>query len=321
MVAASPRPREVVGIDVGGTKTHLALGLHGIIVKERTLSTPSWRTHSLDENAVSLHGLVRDWLGEESLRLPLVVGAHGCDSTEQCDDFAAALRRFFTGGVLVVNDAELLVPAAARGDGFGGGGNQGDGIGVIAGTGSIAVARMDGRLITAGGWGWVLGDEGGAAGLVREAARAVLAELDRGRPLDPLGRRLLAVFDAADSAQLAMAVTSSTSPAWLGERAIEIFRAANEGSSLAALVIREAGRQLADLVDRLLGRGVVAGQVVAGGSVLLRQGRLHDAFLKALSGRHPEVTVQVLDRPPVLGALALADGATSDVPLTPDPPQ
>jgi N-acetylglucosamine kinase-like BadF-type ATPase len=105
-----------------------------------------------------------------------------------------------------------------------------------------------------------------------------------------------------------MAVTSSMSPAWLGERAVEIFRAADEGSALAALVIKEAGRQLADLVDRLIRRGVVAGQVVAGGGVLLSQGRLHDAFLKALGGRHPEVAVQVLDRAPVLGALALADG-------------
>ncbi|MEU4291990.1 BadF/BadG/BcrA/BcrD ATPase family protein [Kribbella sp. NPDC026596] len=300
MVAASARPREVVGIDVGGTKTHLALGYGGNVIKEWTLSTPSWRTHSLDDNAIALHGLVREWLGDEARQLPLVVGAHGCDSTEQCDEFATALRQYFSGGVLVVNDAELLVPAAAGRDG----------IGLIAGTGSIAVARMDGRLITAGGWGWVLGDEGGAAGLVREAARAVLGDLDRGEAIDPLGRRLLAVFDAVDGAQLAMAVTTSTSAAWLGERAIEIFHAADEGSVLAVRVIREAGLQLAELVDRLIHRGVAAGQVVAGGSVLLGQERLHDSFRTVLGVRHPDVTVQVLDRAPVFGALALADGVT-----------
>jgi glucosamine kinase len=309
MEAASDRPREVVGIDVGGTKTHLALGLGGTVVKEWTLSTPSWRTHSLQDNAVGLHGLVRGWLGDEALRLPLVVGAHGCDSTEQCDTFAAALRGYFSGGVLVVNDAELLVPAASRRDG----------IGLIAGTGSIAVARVDGRLVTAGGWGWVLGDEGGAAGLVREATRAVLGQLDRGDPIDPLSRRLLASFEVSDGAQLAMAVTSSSSAAWLGERAVEIFRAADEGSVLAVLVIREAGRQLADLVDRLIRRGVAGGQVVAGGSVLLGQRRLHDTFLKALGGRHPEVAVHVLDRAPVFGALALADDATGDSITQPDP--
>lgn len=306
MVAA---PREVVGIDVGGTKTHLALGYGGNLTKEWTLSTPSWRTHSLSANAVGLQSLVHDWLGDEALRLPLVVGAHGCDSTQQCDEFAAALRQYFTGGVLVVNDAELLVPAADRRDG----------IGLIAGTGSIAVARMDGRLITAGGWGWVLGDEGGAAGLVREAVRAVLTELDRGEPVDPLGRRLLTVFDVADGAQLAMAVTASPSPAWLGERAVEIFDAADEGSAPADLVIREAGRRLADLVDRLIHRGVAANQVVAGGSVLVGQGRLYASFLAALGRRHPDVTVEVLDRAPVLGAIALADGLVAGATAHPDP--
>ncbi|TCO50407.1 N-acetylglucosamine kinase-like BadF-type ATPase [Kribbella antiqua] len=300
MEAASSRPREVIGIDVGGTKTHLALGLGGTVVKEWTVSTPSWRTHSLDHNAVALHRLIRDWLGDEALKLPLVVGAHGCDSTEQCDAFSAALRGYFTGDVLVVNDAELLVPAASRRDG----------IGLIAGTGSIAVARVNGQLVTAGGWGWVLGDEGGSAGLVREATRAVLGQLDRGEPIDPLSRRLLASFGVADGAQLAMAVTDSTSPAWLGERSIEIFQAADEGSALAGLVIREAGRQLAELVDRLIGRGVAAGQVVVGGSVLLGQRRLYETFLKALSGRHPDVAVHVLDRAPVFGALALADDTT-----------
>jgi N-acetylglucosamine kinase-like BadF-type ATPase len=301
MAAASPHPREVVGVDVGGTKTHFALGYGESVTKEWTVSTPTWRTHSLRDNAVGLHRLISEWLGPQALRLPLVVGAHGCDSTEQCDDFAAALRQYFVGGVLVVNDAELLVPAAA----------QRDGIGLIAGTGSIAVARMDGRLVTAGGWGWVLGDEGGAAGLVREAARAVLGQLDSGEPADPLARRLLTAFEATDGAQLAMAVTASTSPAWLGEWAIEIFDAADEGSALAVEVIREAGRQLAALVDRLLRRGVTADQVVAGGSVLLGQRRLHDAFVAALRGRHPDVTVHLLDRAPVLGALALGDSLTA----------
>ena len=64
----------------------------------------------------------------------------------------------------VVNDAELMVPAAGY---FGG-------IGVVSGTGSIAVARTaEGHMLAAGGWGWILGDEGSAPALVREAAKAI----------------------------------------------------------------------------------------------------------------------------------------------------
>ena len=43
-----------------------------------------------------------------------------------------------------------------------------------------------GLSVQVGGWGAVLGDEGGAAGLVREAARAVWAAHDRGEAPDAL---------------------------------------------------------------------------------------------------------------------------------------
>jgi N-acetylglucosamine kinase-like BadF-type ATPase len=288
----------VIGVDVGGTKTHLALGpAGGPPVAERIVRSSSWRSHDPGRNAAALHGLVREWLGEAALGRPLAVGAHGCDSTEQCLEFRTALSRWFTGGVHVVNDAELLAPAMGHATG----------IGLVAGTGCIAVTRDDaGRLLTAGGWGWVLGDEGGASGLVREAVRAVLGALDRGLPPDPLGTRLLAAFGAADGADLALAVTTSPSADWLGDHALEVFTAAAEGSELAAGVVDGAVEHLTTLVDRLIGRGVTARHLVAGGSVLLLQDRLRDAFLAAVAARQPRLTVEILDRPPVLGALALA---------------
>jgi len=304
MTSESPGRDGVIGVDVGGTKTHLALGpAGGPPTRERIVRSSSWRSHDVGRNAAALHDLVREWLGDEALGRPLAVGAHGCDSTEQCLALRTALGRYFTGGVHVVNDAELLPPAMGHATG----------IGLVAGTGCIAVTRDDaGRLLTAGGWGWVLGDEGGASGLVREAVRAVLGALDRGLPPDPLGTRLLTAFGAADGADLALAVTTAPSADWLGDRAIEVFSAAEEGSRLAADVVDGAVRHLTTLVDQLLRRGVGVGHVVAGGTVLLLQHRLRDAFLAAVAERHPRLAVEILDRPPVLGALALAGGiATS----------
>lgn len=288
----------VVGVDAGGTKAAVRVEtLDGVPRADVEYPADGWEASPVDTAAAWLMERVHRTVPAGDSVVALGVGAQGCDTAAHCAALAAALDV----PAVVVNDAALLVPAAGLRAG----------IGLIAGTGSIAVARMDGRLVTAGGWGWVLGDEGGAAGLVREAARAVLGQLDSGEPADPLARRLLTAFEATDGAQLAMAVTASTSPAWLGEWAIEIFDAADEGSALAVEVIREAGRQLAALVDRLLHRGVAADQVVAGGSVLLGQRRLHDAFVAALRGRHPDVTVHLLDRAPVLGALALGDSLTA----------
>ena len=84
--------------------------------------------------------------------------------TEDTKPWAATTTTF---PVQVLNDAELL-PAAL------GLNHQ---IGLVAGTGSVAVSRSPKTgMLVAGGWGWVIGDEGSAAGLIREAGRAVLAD-------------------------------------------------------------------------------------------------------------------------------------------------
>jgi N-acetylglucosamine kinase-like BadF-type ATPase len=306
---ASDRPPVggVVGVDIGGTKTHVALGVGGVIQREGFVRTSTWRAPSAVHNAKALRSLVLDLLGAAALDLPVAIGAHGCDNTQQCLDLQNEVGRYFTGPVLVVNDAEIMPPAM---------GVPG-GIGMVAGTGSIAVARdAEGRLVTAGGWGWVLGDEGSAAGIVREAVRATLGELDRGRTGDPLTAPLLTAFSATDGAELALAVTRSNSADWWGSHAELVFHAADEGSPVAAAVLARAGAELAGLVDRLVARGVRADRIVAGGAVIQKQARLRDAVTTALRAAHPEITLSVLDREPIYGALALA--GRTEAP-TPDP--
>ncbi|MGI5133672.1 MULTISPECIES: hypothetical protein [unclassified Streptomyces] len=75
----------------------------------------------------------------------IAVGAQACETPEQCARLAAAVEDRLSVPVTVVNDAELLVPAA----GFE------HGVGVVAGTGAIAVARHrdTGGYLAAGGWG------------------------------------------------------------------------------------------------------------------------------------------------------------------------
>ncbi|EFG65466.1 BadF/BadG/BcrA/BcrD ATPase [Streptomyces sp. SPB074] len=99
----------------------------------------------------------------------LAVGAHACETPAMCAELSGHLGALFGIPVTVVNDAELLVPAA----GFT------TGIGLVAGTGSIAVGRHaeTGAYVKAGGWGWVLGDEGSGSALVRERGGADLAAL------------------------------------------------------------------------------------------------------------------------------------------------
>ena len=48
----------VVGVDIGATKTHLALARDGAVTRERILATREWRPHRTDPSA--LLSLIRD---------------------------------------------------------------------------------------------------------------------------------------------------------------------------------------------------------------------------------------------------------------------
>jgi N-acetylglucosamine kinase-like BadF-type ATPase len=298
--AATGNRDAVIGIDVGGTKTHLMRAdAQGRVSDDVVVATSTWRGPLGDTraDAEGLAALLTRSFGGLGPAAAVAVGAHGCENTAQCLDVEDALRTLLPGRIRVVNDGELMAPAMGV-DG---------GIGVVVGTGSIAAARDDDdALVTAGGWGWILGDEGSAPALVREATRAVLDHADLGRAPDMLGDALVTAFDVGDTDALALALTQATDPDDWARHAPVVFDAAEAGSNLARKVIRDAGAHLAALVEKLRERGIRSREVVAGGSVIERQPLLQQAFRDALQRQSPEVSLTILDRPPAVGALRLA---------------
>ncbi|MGW4878477.1 N-acetylglucosamine kinase [Streptomyces sp. NPDC004262] len=291
-------PPLVIGIDVGGTKTHLRAVTGARTVADHVRPSGGWRPHDPAVAARWLTTLVHEALPAGVRPAALAVGGHACETPRQCAGIAAALRDVHGTPVRVVGDAELLVPAAGLADG----------VGLVAGTGSVAVGRRaDGGPVQVGGWGAVLGDEGGAAGLVREAARAVWAAHDRGEAPDALATGLTAAFGVAEVPGLGAALegASDVSAQW-GRHAPVLFAAAEAGSALAAEVIADGGRALAALVLRLAARGLPVDDVVVAGGTILSQPRLYDAFTAALARSLPGARPRPLRVPPVEGAVALA---------------
>ncbi|KAB8191972.1 ATPase [Nonomuraea phyllanthi] len=290
----------VAGVDVGGTKTRMRLLdlAAGEVVADRTVPSTGWQTRSFPAAAT--------WLAERLAALPrpgdevvrVVAGAHGCETPEHCDRLGRELESALGLPVTVVNDAQLLVPAAGLSAG----------IGLVVGTGSIAVGRHHetGAHLSAGGWGWVLGDEGSGSALVRDAARAVLARADDGAPLEALGRALLRSYSVSGLPELAAAMSWDGGVETWAEHAPAVFAAAAEGSAPAADVIRQGGAALANLVARLARRGAETDAVVAAGGVIVGQPSLFAAFEKELTSLLPGVTATLLREPPVAGAVELA---------------
>jgi N-acetylglucosamine kinase-like BadF-type ATPase len=219
-------------------------------------------------------------------------GAEAPDARDRLQDFLA--RRFPTSRTCVVHDSHLVLAAAGRDAG----------IALIAGTGTVAYARApDGRESRRGGWGWLVGDEGGGVWITREAARLVMTRAERGAGIGigALGEALLAACGASVPEQMLASLHDRHEPMQWAALAATVFDTADQDAG-ARDIIHRAAAELVRLVLPL--RDVCPdGPVVLAGGLLLNQSRL-ESEVRALI---PVECIRLVE-PPVEGALRLAEG-------------
>src|SRR5262249_39601899 len=128
---------------------------------------------------------------------------------------------------------------------------------VIAGTGSIAYGRtQDGRDARAGGWGYLMGDEGSAYSIGRAALQAASQALDgRGDPT-LLTQAVPAHFGLQTLYEVHTAVYSlAISRPQIAGLAAVVAQTARQGDQVTTDLLAEAGQALAQsalaVVDRL----------------------------------------------------------------------
>jgi glucosamine kinase len=280
----------VLGLDIGGSRTRARLvdGTTLVAELEGRGANPAALAPAVVERRLT-ELLAR--LGTGSPRA-CCAGAAGAEVPAARARLEAILARLLPGtAVTVVHDARLVL-AAARLD---------HGIALIAGTGSVAYGRdAAGREARAGGWGWLLGDDGSGAWIVREAAREVLRRADLGLPPGRLGTSLAAASGAADAVELTGRLHRLREPRRWAALAGAVFAAAADDPAAAALVSR-AGSSLAELVEVVRGRVGNFGTVVLAGGLLLNEPLLETAVRERLAG-----PVTRLEEPPVAGAVRLA---------------
>lgn len=294
----------LLALDIGGTKTHLVIeDTRGTRLLDTILHSREWDAEPAD--------LAAQWIAERiKPHIPvgwriaaMAFGAQGINRAETAQELQRALAAHDLRAI-IVNDASLIALAA----GFP------EGIGIIAGTGAIGVGvDASGAHLATGGWGSVIGDEGGAAALVREATRAALRALDEGKPDDGLLGALIHDFGVADAERLTRKVNDEPTADNWAPHCPAVFAAAAAGSVLAARVIDEGAKYLAALVDQLVARGAIGTDIVVAGSVIVNQPPLLDAFKRHVSARHAQLRIHKLTIPPVEGAVFLARRAVEIV--------
>jgi len=134
----------------------------------------------------------------------------------------------------------------------------GDGALVIAGTGSAAIARVDGRETLIGGRGFLLGDDGSTARVGAEAIRAALRARDGVGPASPLTDEIMRRFGHDPRVATQWALTAK--PAGYGAFMPLVFERAAAGDAVAKTIVEAAARAIDALIEatRALGARRVA---------------------------------------------------------------
>lgn len=290
-----------IGIDAGGSKTELLA--RKASREDLTLYGPPANLQRLgiEETGRVLANLVRSAREErpEAQDICLCAGLAGAGNPDDREALARHLRErlesFSIPYLHIVHDAEIALEGAFEGE---------SGVIVIAGTGSVVFGRAtDGTLERAGGWGYLIGDEGSGHALGAHGFRAVTADIDGG-PSTRLRPMLAEAYGLTTRDEIIHAVYRKDWP--LQQMAPLVTKAAAAGDAPAQRILQEQTRLLVRQVCWLCERlpSITPQIALLGG--LMNEAPYRKAFEQRLSEYLPQWTVRVPKHRPVVGALRLA---------------
>jgi N-acetylglucosamine kinase-like BadF-type ATPase len=242
-------PRLFLGVDGGGTKTVARVA---VIERSGRLcvvgsghaggSNPLSVGWDAAEHAIATavaqarHGL----LDEPAVAVLAIAGCATDETRERVQ--AWAMLADLAQAVHVVPDTLPVLAEAPVGEAS---------VGLIAGTGSVALARRcDGGTTNVGGWGYLLGDGGSAYALGRDALQRVACAADGAAPrCDRLTEAMLGALGVDAPAAVKRIVYQSDSPrAIVASTAPCVLRLASAGDDAALEIVTRGADELATLV-------------------------------------------------------------------------
>ena len=279
-----------VGLDIGGSKTRGIVWSDGVVTSDSSVGSTNVQNVSPETAVANMAALFAEL--EVDGATHVLAGAGGVDTDQDAFALRSLIAPFVPGArIEVVHDTRLLLAAAGATSG----------VAVIAGTGSAAWGINDsGEQARAGGWGYLLGDEGSGYWLAREAVRYSLRRMDAGEPVDALTASLLDYCGLAEPQSLIAHFHQGTSRRYWAAASPVIFAAAASGHEQSAVLVDRAGADLAKMAAEVASQLKIAGPVVLGSGMGSNVPALQEAFRSHLA-QHGLDQVQVLGQDPIFG--------------------
>ena len=290
----------VIGIDAGGTRT--------VAAAARNDEQP--RTHAsigANPNAVGIAAAAAtisdaaSKVAQTDTPDAIVVGGAGLSRPQAAEAIRSALReRFPATRIEVTHDLEIALRAAIP---------QGDGIVLVAGTGSAAYAEIRERKFRAGGGGYALGEEGSGYSIGAAGLRLLRRALEKRHAHDDLTKALAAHTKSENVDELAAYVYDSASPpAAVASAAASVLEQADAGNRNAARIVQTAALNLFELVRdvcRVASVDSLQLPLAFSGGLLERNSLLTYLIETRIANELPNLRV-IKGSVPYLGALAMA---------------
>ncbi|HTA38921.1 MAG TPA: BadF/BadG/BcrA/BcrD ATPase family protein [Candidatus Acidoferrales bacterium] len=293
--------RIVVGVDAGGSRT-VAVAAAGESVGEPFIAGPANpQSAGVEQAAVTIANAVAGALGSQQADA-VFVGAAGAWNGRIAGSLREALEARLPGARIdVTHDAAIALRAAVP---------DGDGLLLVAGTGSIAYAEIGEKRFRSGGLGHTIGDEGSGYAIGAATLRLMGKAFD-GRALrDAMLDAVAAKLGVLDAQELVSAVADpSTGPAAVASVASIVIEHADAGDRSATKIVQGAALDLFELVRAVVRASAAADRelplVFAGG--LLRENSMLTYLLETrIANELPLVHVLKGGPEAHVGALAAA---------------
>jgi len=305
----------VIGIDAGGTKSHLAIftaggkkvGMHSWGPLNHEVLPGSFAQMEAEMSRFVSGALNAAAISIEQIKYG-VFGLAGVDTEGQHKTISEVLRRIGFKEFTLVNDGFLGIPAGSE---------SATGVCATCGTGeSLFGLNSQGRMFQIGGTSYISSDMGGGNKLGQRVVSAVYRELFRkGEPtaLTPLLFKELGVESKYDFVET---IYRKTDDGTYKVRHLNrlLFEAAGQGDAVAIANMKEVAwnyaggivcmaEELEFPADELL-EVILTGSVFVKGETPVLRDLLMDRVRELLPGR--EIRFSLFDKPPVSGAIIWA---------------
>jgi glucosamine kinase len=304
----------VVGVDAGGSKTHVIVAsgsgeeLASVIGPGASMA-PGGAEHCADVIASLIESALAS--AEQTQYRPRILFAAVAGTgreEEQIGLQQALAQREMAEEIIVDTDA-----CAALADAFG----DGAGIVLLAGTGSIAFGRgPTGIQARCGGWGVTFGDEGSGAWIGRRALSVIASAYDGREPETALAGAILTAAQVNEAEQL-IPWAIAADKEMFAAIAPSVIAVAMQGDLRANAIIDMAAEELM-LHVRALGKRLFIDEraefhVALAGGLLAKGSLLRKRVEKRLRSAVPGAIVKADDINGALGAVKLAMRALNEV--------